>query len=105
MLVHLTATNGRPILLETTNIVAVRPYSEAISLIETTAARGSSRTIAVRGSLYEIARALSRRTPSTELRAGRRRRPTRPIFVVHEGGRQSASARPEDDESPSGPGV
>ena len=101
MPVRLTGSNGRPILLETTNIIAVRPYSETVSIIETTAARGSSRAIAVLGSIDEVAQHLSRRTPSVVLQAGRRRRPTRPIFVVHEGGRQSASSRPENDDGPS----
>lgn len=100
MLVRLTGSNGRPILLETTNIVAVRPYSDAVSIIETTAARGPSRTIAVLGSLDEVARLLSRRTPSAVPQLRRRRSPARPRFVVHEGGRRGASSRQEDDDSP-----
>jgi len=103
MLVRLTAANGRLILLETTNIVAVRPYSEAVSVVETTAARGPSRTIAVLGSIDEVAKLLNRRTPSAVLQPNRRRRPMRPHLVVHEGGRQSASSPQEDGYDPTMP--
>jgi hypothetical protein len=99
MLVRLTDPNGRLVLLETTNIVAVRPYSDDRSIIETTAARGTSRTILVLGSVDEIAKLLSRRTPSAVFQASVRRHPKRPHLVVHEGGGGGSAAPKGGDDN------
>jgi hypothetical protein len=100
MLVRLTDSNNRLILLETTNVVAVRPYSDELSIVETTAARGTSRTLTVLGSIDELAKLLSRRKPSPVFRTAHTPNRRGPHLVVHEGGRGEAVQAGKDDKAP-----
>jgi hypothetical protein len=101
MLVRLTDSANRPVAVETTNVVAVRYHKDEVTIVVTNAARGTSRTIMVLGSVDEVARILSRRS-FLATRSGLNSSPG-PHLIVYEGGRGIERVETRDTDEPRTP--